>query len=112
MGKKESLPAIADELVISRIHTVCGHKVMLDSDLAELYQVATKRVNEQVKRNSDRFPEDFIFELTDEEWENLRSQFATSRWGGRRRPPSVFTEHGILMLSSVLNSSTAIMVNI
>lgn len=112
MSKKESTPAIAEEQVMSKIHTVRGYKVMLDRDLAELYQVETKRVNEQVKRNSERFPEDFMFELTQEEWENLKSQIATSSWGGRRTLPSVFTEHGILMLSSVLNSSTAILVNI
>jgi len=85
---------------------------MLDSDLAELYGVETKRLNEQVGRNSDRFPEDFMFQLTDEEWLNLKSQFATSSWGGRRKLPFVFTEHGILMLSSVLNSKQAIQVNI
>lgn len=85
---------------------------MLDSDLAELYGVETKRVNEQVGRNPDRFPEDFMFQLTDKEWLNLKSQFATSSWGGRRKLPFVFTEHGILMLSSVLNSKQAIQVNI
>lgn len=85
---------------------------MLDSDLAELYGVETKRVNEQVGRNPDRFPEDFMFQLTDEEWLNLKSQIATSSWGGRRKLPFVFTEHGILMLSSVLNSKQAIQVNI
>jgi len=85
---------------------------MLDSDLAELYGVETKRLNEQVGRNPDRFPEDFMFQLTDEEWLNLKSQFATSSWGGRRKLPFVFTEHGILMLSSVLNSKQAIQVNI
>jgi hypothetical protein len=86
--------------------------VMLDQDLAELYDVPTKRLNEQVKRNIDRFPGDFMFQLTDEEFENLRSQIATSSWGGRRVPPYAFTEHGVLMLSSVLNSERAISVNI
>jgi len=85
---------------------------MLDSDLAELYGVETKRLNEQVGRNRDRFPEDFMFQLNDEEWLNLKSKFATSSWGGRRKLPFVFTEHGILMLSSVLNSKQAIQVNI
>jgi hypothetical protein len=85
---------------------------MLDSDLAELYQVETRRLNEQVRRNIDRFPEDFMFEFTNGEWSDLKSQNATSSWGGRRKLPSVFTEHGILMLSSVLNSPTAIKVNI
>lgn len=92
---------------------------MLDSDLAELYQVETKRLNENVKRNHNRFPTDFMFQLTDGELENLKSQFATSSligddigWGGRRKLPYVFSEHGVLMLSSVLNSKRAITVNI
>ena len=83
---------------------------MLDSDLAELYGVPTKRLNEQVRRNKDRFPIDFMFQLTPEETENLKSQFATSRsgWGGRRKLPNAFTEHGAIMLASVLNSERAI----
>ncbi|MFW6222186.1 MAG: ORF6N domain-containing protein [Bacteroidota bacterium] len=85
---------------------------MLESDLAELYGVETKRLNEQVKRNLDRFPEDFMFQLTETEFENLKSQIATSSWGGRLTLPYVFTEHGVLMLSSVLNSDLAIKVNI
>ncbi len=85
---------------------------MLDDDLAELYQVETRRLNEQVKRNMDRFPEDFMFQLTEMEWENLKSQNATSSWGGRRKTPYAFTEYGVLMLSSVLNSDRAIQVNI
>jgi 2',3'-cyclic-nucleotide 2'-phosphodiesterase (5'-nucleotidase family) len=85
---------------------------MLDADLAELYRVATKRLNEQVKRNIGRFPEDFMFQLTENEFEILRSQNATSSWGGRRVSPYAFTEHGVLMLSSVLNSEIAIKVNI
>lgn len=85
---------------------------MLDRDLAELYGVETKRLNEQVKRNINRFPEDFMFQLTEEEFENLKSHIATSTWGGRRTLPYVFTEHGVLMLSSVLNSELAIKVNI
>jgi hypothetical protein len=85
---------------------------MLDNDLAELYQVGTKRLNEQVKRNTNRFPKDFMFQLTIEEWKNLKSQNATSNWGGRRIPPYVFTEQGVAMLSSVLNSERAIAVNI
>ncbi|MDR7131177.1 hypothetical protein J2X69_003537 [Algoriphagus sp. 4150] len=85
---------------------------MLDSDLAEMYVVETKRLNEQVKRSIDRFPEDFMFQLSSEEWKNLRSQFATSSWGGRRSLPYVFTEQGVAMLSSVLNSPRAIQVNI
>lgn len=87
---------------------------MLDIDLAELYQVETGRLNEQVKRNVGRFPEDFMFQLTNEEWESLRSQIAISKKGrgGRRYAPFAFTEHGVLMLSSVLNSERAIQVNI
>jgi hypothetical protein len=85
---------------------------MLDRDLANLYGVETKRLKEQVKRNIERFPEDFMFELSKKEYENLRSQIATSSWGGARYSPMVFTEHGILMLSSVLKSNKAIQVNI
>ena len=85
---------------------------MLDTDLALLYDVETKRINEQVKRNSNRFPEDFMFQLSEEEWNILKSQNATSSWGGRRTLPYVFTEHGVLMLSSILKSDRAIEVNI
>lgn len=109
MSKKLSIP---DEVVISKIYYIREQKVMLDSDLAELYQVETRRLNEQIKRNIERFPQDFMFRLTNEEWKNLKSQFATSRWGGRRKEPYAFTEHGVLMLSSVLNSKKAIAVNI
>ena len=91
-----------------------GHKVMLDSDLAELYGVTTKRLNEQVRRNLSRFPEDFMFQLTELETQLLRSQIATSKEGrgGRRYLPYAFTEQGVAMLSSVLNSERAIKVNI
>src|SRR5882762_4408720 len=85
---------------------------MLDIDLAELYEVETRRLNEQVKRNIGRFPKDFMFHLTEKEWANLMSQNAISSWGGRRKMPFAFTEHGVLMLSSVLNSQRAIQVNI
>lgn len=98
------------------IYTVRGQQVMLDSDLAELYGVETKRLNEAVSRNSKRFPNEFCFRLTsDEESDILRSQIATSRlgsWGGRRKPPRVFTEQGVSMLSAVLRSDTAIDVSI
>lgn len=104
--------AIPDETVISKIYLVRNHKVMIDDDLAELYQVETRRLNERVKRNIVRFPKDFMFQLTKEEWQNLKSQNATSSWGGRRKRPFAFTEHGVLMLSSVLNSDRAIQVNI
>ncbi|HEY0655263.1 MAG TPA: ORF6N domain-containing protein [Chryseosolibacter sp.] len=106
------LIVVSEEVVISKIYRIRDQKVMLDEDLAELYQVETRRLNEQVKRNLERFPEDFMFQLTVEEWENLMSQFATSSWGGRRKLPYVFTEHGVLMLSSVLSSDRAIQVNI
>jgi phage regulator Rha-like protein len=91
-----------------------GHKVLLDADLAALYGVTTKRLNEQVRRNRSRFPEDFMFQLTSEEVASLRSQFATSNRGrgGRRYAPYAFTEQGVAMLSTVLNSERAIQVNI
>ncbi len=85
---------------------------MLDTDLAVLYQVPTKRLNEQVRRNPERFPADFMFQLTPQEIQNLRSQFATSSYGGRRYLPYAFTENGVAMLSSVLKSRTAVSVNI
>lgn len=92
---------------------VRGHKVMLDADLAELYGVQTKALNQAVKRNQSRFPSDFMFQLDQGEFENLRSQFVTSsQWGGRRIPPYVFTEQGVAMLSSVLKSERAVHVNI
>ena len=102
------------EIIERKIYLIRGHKVMLDRDLAELYQVPTRRLNEQVKRNLTRFPADFMFQLSDEEAENLRSQFATSSTshGGRRYLPYVFTEQGVAMLSSVLNSERAVQVNI
>ena len=96
------------------IYTIRGQKVMLDSDLAMLYEVTTKRLNEQVKRNISRFPSHYMFQLTEEEFLLLRSQIATSKMGrgGRRYMPFVFTEQGIAMLSSVLNSEKAIQINI
>lgn len=100
---------------MSKIHTVRGQKVMLDRDLAELYGVNTKRPKEAVRRNKERFPEDFMFEMNADELENWRTQIATSNPGDRmglRHAPFCFTEHGVLMLSSVLNSATAIAVNI
>jgi len=102
------------EVIERRIYFIRTHKVMLDSDLAELYGVRTKRLNEQVKRNIDRFPADFMFRLNQEESDRLRSQFATSKHGrgGRRYQPYVFTEHGALMLASVLNSEKAIQASI
>lgn len=104
--------SILENKITNIIYLIRGQKVMLDYDLAELYQVETRRLNERVKRNIGRFPEDFMFRLTQEEWNNLKSQNATSSWGGRRKEPYAFTEHGVLMLSSVLNSERAIAVNI
>ena len=100
------------EQIKSLIYIIRGQKVMLDSDLAKMYGIETKRLNEQVKRNLDRFPPDFMFQLNAEEFFNLKSHFATSNWGGRRKLPYVFTEQGVAMLSSVLNSKQAVQVNI
>lgn len=106
--------AVSVQFVERRIYLIRGQKVMLDSDLAELYGVPTKVLNQQVRRNRGRFPEDFMFQLSVEETEFLRSQFATIKagHGGRRSPPYAFTEAGVAMLSSVLNSERAIEVNI
>lgn len=112
MSEKENELTIPDELVMNKIYLIRNQKVMLDSDLAELYQVETKRLNEQVRRNLKRFPEDFMFQLTEKEFENLKSQFATSSWGGKRKLPFVFTEQGVAMLSGILSSDRAIAVNI
>ena len=102
------------ELVERKIHLIRGQKVMLDSDLADLYQVPTKALNQSVRRNLDRFPEDFMFRLTEAEANSLRSQFVTSNAGrgGRRYLPYAFTEHGVAMLSSVLSSKRAVQMNI
>ena len=102
------------EVIARKILAIRGQKVMLDKDLTELYEIPTKRLNEQVRRNLKRFPNDFMFKLNEEEFVNLRSQFATSSYGygGRRYLPYVFTEQGVAMLSSVLNSDRAIEVNI
>jgi hypothetical protein len=91
-------PILPEETVINKIYLISGEKVMLDSDLVMLYGVETRRLNEQVKRNIDRFPEDFMFQITEAEFKNLKSQIATSNWGGRRNLPYAFTEHGVLML--------------
>ncbi|NDV96573.1 ORF6N domain-containing protein [Dysgonomonas sp. 521] len=99
-------------IIQSKIYEIRGYKVMLDFDLAEMYQVETKRLNESVKRNIKRFPSDFMFELTKQEWDNLKSQIATSSWGGTRKLPKAFTEQGVAMLSGLLNSDIAIEVNI
>ena len=100
------------ERIAAQIYVIRGEQVMLDSDLAELYGVPTKRLNEQVSRNLDRFPEDFMFQLTRDEFANLKSQIATSSWGGRRTAPRAFTEHGVAMLSAVLRSRQAVQVSL
>jgi len=100
------------EEIISQIYFIRGRKVMIDSDLARIYGVETRVLNQAVKRNTDRFPIDFMFQLTQEELSDLISQFVISSWGGRRKLPFVFTEHGALMLASVLNSPTAIAASI
>ena len=115
MGKrKTSEISISSQEIENAIHVVRAQRVMLDSDLAKLYGVTTRRLNEQVQRNKDRFPEDFAFQLTQQEFTVLMSQIATSKGGrgGRRKRPRVFTEHGVAMLSSVLRSPTAARVNI
>jgi hypothetical protein len=103
---------IPKERIEQSIYFIRGDKVMLDADLAGLYDVETRVLVQAVKRNLERFPPDFMFQLTKEEFENLRSQIVTSSWGGRRYLPYAFTEQGLAMLSSVLRSEKAVMVNI
>jgi ORF6N domain len=112
MAKKDLPVLVAEQKILNRIYAIRGQKVMLDEDLAAMYGVDTRRLNEQVKRNMKRFPKDFMFTLTAREYEHLMSQNATSSWGGRRKLPHAFTEQGVAMLSSVLNSDIAIEVNI
>lgn len=113
MNKKNQLITLPDEVVMDKIYFIRGKNVMLDSDLAALYEVETKRLKEQVRRNTDRFPEDFMFELNSEEHQQLKEQFGTKNRGGHvKYPPFAFTEYGMLMLASVLNSERAIQVNI
>ena len=114
MVHEGTAPSIAIEAIASRILFLRGQRVMLDADLAALYGVTTKRLNEQVRRNLARFPDDFVFRATDQEVADLRSQFATSSpgvlspaWGGRRYAPHVFTEHGAIMAAMVLSSPSA-----
>jgi phage regulator Rha-like protein len=109
MGKKLIIP---DEVVMNKIYLIRKQKVMLDVDLAELYGVETKQLKRAVRRNRVRFPEDFMFGLNKKELDNLRSQIGTSSWGGVRYAPMAFTEQGVAMLSSILNSKRAVMVNI
>src|SRR6218665_3230999 len=113
MRNRKALQIIPDEVIVNKIFFFRGQKVMLDSDLAELYQVETKRLKEQVKRNIMRFPEQYMFELNEKEFEVLRSHFATSKdgRGGSRYLPMVFTEHGVLQLSNILKSRRAVQVS-
>jgi ORF6N domain len=119
MAKKELQALVAEQKILNKIYVIRSEKVMLDQDLADMYGVETKQLKRQVKRNADRFPKDFMFELTPKEFENLRSQIGTSSlpdgkagWGGTRYMPMAFTEQGVAMLSSILSSKTAIEVNI
>lgn len=114
MSKSRQHPvAIPIERIARCVYLIRGQKVMFDQDLAELYAVETGALVRAVKRNWDRFPDNFAFQLSSEEFENLRCQFGISnQWGGRRYPPFVFTEHGVAMLSSVLRSKRAVQVNI
>ena len=111
-ASKLSPTQVAENIIVDKICIIRGQKVMLDKDLAEMYRVEVRVLNQSVKRNMIRFPEDFMFQLTEEDWQNLKSQFVTSSWGGARKLPFVFTEQGVAMLSSILNSETAILVNI
>jgi len=114
MTEKQNFAIISGDAVVNKIYEIRNQKVMLDRDLAELYGIETRVLNQAVKRNISRFPEDFMFQLNSEELENWKSQIVISNREklGLRKPPFVFTEHGVLMLSSVLNSPQAIQVNI
>ena len=103
---------LPDEIIMSKIYFIRGMKVMLDTDLAEMYGVETKVLKRAVRRNPDRFPNDFMFQLNEKEFKNLIFQIGTSSWGGTRRLPNAFTEQGVAMLSGILNSDRAIEVNI
>lgn len=108
----KQIAIIPQEIIRQKIYLIRGEKVMFDKDLAELYGVETKTLNRAVKRNRDRFPADFMFQLSNREFEILRFHFGTSSYGGRRYLPYAFTEQGVAMLSSILNSKRAIYVNI
>ncbi|MFN8115445.1 MAG: ORF6N domain-containing protein [Bacteroidia bacterium] len=112
MSKQENLVVVPDEIVMNKIYLIRNQKVMIDSDLAELYQVTTGNLNKSVSRNIKRFPDDFMFQLTEIEFKNLMFQNGISSWGGKRKLPFVFTEQGVAMLSGILNSDRAIAVNI
>jgi hypothetical protein len=110
--KQELQDLIAEQRILNKIYVIRGEKVMLDKDLAEMYGVETRVLNQSIKRNLNRFPKDFMYQLSEKEFKNLISQNVTSSWGGTRKLPFAFTEQGVAMLSSVLNSEIAIEVNI
>jgi hypothetical protein len=112
MERKYQGYAIPETKVTSKIYIIRNKKIMLDRDLAELYEVETRVLNQAVSRNMERFPEEFMFQLTPEEFEILKSQIVISSWGGTRKMPFAFTEYGVAMLSSVVRSKRAIQVNI
>ena len=112
MPSNQPVKVFTDGEIVEKIYIIRSQKVMMDKDLAEMYGVEAKRLNEAVRRNASRFPNDFMYQLTKTEWENLKTQFATSSWGGIRKLPFAFTEQGVAMLSSVLRSERAIQVNI
>lgn len=112
MTKAKSQSVVPIERIAVQIFLIRGENVMLDAGLAELYGVETRTLVQAVKRNTERFPEDFMFQLSNEEFENLRSQTVMSSWGGRRYPPYAFTEQGVAMLSGVLRSKTAVKVHV
>lgn len=107
-----TLPSVTADLLTNRILVVRGQKVLLGGDLAELYGVEHRALMQAVNRNINRFPDDFMFQVSEQEWANLKSQFVTSSWGGIRKLPYAFTEQGVAMLSSVLRSERAVQVNI
>ncbi len=114
MAKSKKIITAADEVIMNKIYVIRGQRVMIDRDLAELYEVETKRLKEAVRRNTSRFPKDFMFEMNKKEFENWRTQIATSKEDkqGLRYAPFCFTEQGVTMLSCILNSERAIEVNI
>ncbi len=109
---KKSQTLVPIEIIQNKIYLIRGRKVMFDKDLSDLYGVLTKQLTRQVRRNMERFPEDFLIQLTREEFNGLKCQFGTSSWGGVRKLPLAFTEEGVAMLSGVLHSERAIRVNI
>ena len=112
MAKRELKLLVAAQKILNRIYVICGQKIMIDKDLSELYNVETRILNQSIKRNLKRFPKDFMFQLSAKEFKNLISQNVISSWDGTRKLPYAFTEQGVAMLSSILNSDIAIEVNI